>query len=671
MRYLHVLLISPADRPLDVHLSTMRNTFAVCLCLLVHVSLWGQGKLLLVGGGVEREGGWSDAPYGWAVQQAANHRVAIINSQPQTDWLADYFKRLGAAEATHFTVSSRERASQQRLCDSLRTYDCLFFKEGDPRDYYLHYRATPLAELVKATFKRGGVVGGTAAGAAILSEVVFTAEEGTIFPDEALNDLTHPHIQLKDDFLGLLPGYLIDTHFSERGRFARLMAFLEHQKPLRPTLQGMGLDAQTAMCISAEGLGQVHGSGAVHVYLPKASPAAQSLEPTPAYQLVQLLQGTSFDLVQQQSRGYSQRVEPTSQDETSKHTLFLSGGGTLSEQLPFLQAWIRQGDSTASAIIVTGRDPATAQAIRGLLKSMDTLQVDIVQAIPSHVNPQATRLVRQAGKLLFVENDLDTLQAFLQQPPVGPVLASRMREAEVVCAFLGDDARHAGRAFIDNYREKWASYEGKLAFKQGLGLLSTTAIMPGAFQDVDCLENTATGLPYLVLRDSLTYGIWLQQGTYLVYQKQGGLSHFQAFGKGPAILLKNPGAQVGFAPTFRGHARNINGSDGMELSLLTQEGTLVGVDPPEATANVRTAWISAHPNPFSDALCLLFYGNQFGRFLVQLRDARGVAIIHQTHLVTPEQAELCLEVADARPGVYQVEVRDADKKLIKKLRVIK
>lgn len=54
---------------------------------------------MLVGGGSESNGGWSDTPYSWLVENAPNKKIGIISYSEADDWLPNYFKGLGDVEA--------------------------------------------------------------------------------------------------------------------------------------------------------------------------------------------------------------------------------------------------------------------------------------------------------------------------------------------------------------------------------------------------------------------------------------------------------------------------------------------------------------------------------------------------------------------------------------------
>jgi len=113
-------------------------------------------------------------------------------------------------------------------------------------------------------FRRGGVVGGTSAGEAILGDVVFDAQRTSVSPRTALRDPTNAGITLTDDFLGLGENFICDSHFFERGRLGRLPAFMAFYKETRQReIVGVGVDYNTALAISPDGVGEVMGAGTV------------------------------------------------------------------------------------------------------------------------------------------------------------------------------------------------------------------------------------------------------------------------------------------------------------------------------------------------------------------------------------------------------------------------
>lgn len=162
----------------------------LCIIILIIIdSLIGfsqEGKLLIVGGGSEKNGinSWSTPAYKWAGE---GKRVAIIGVS--TGSLAPYFKQqCGAMFAKEFAISSREAANSQSLYDTLITYQTIFFRGGDQYDYYDYYKDTKLLDAVKQIYSNGGTIAGTSAGMHILSSVVYTAKNGSAYPDECIED---------------------------------------------------------------------------------------------------------------------------------------------------------------------------------------------------------------------------------------------------------------------------------------------------------------------------------------------------------------------------------------------------------------------------------------------------------------------------------------------------
>ncbi|HEY9870188.1 MAG TPA: cyanophycinase [Candidatus Obscuribacterales bacterium] len=102
----------------------------------------------------------------------------------------------------------------------------------------------------------GGLVGGSSAGAAAmpLTMIAGGMSDGV---------LRNGALRLKPG-LGLLPAAVVDTHFSERQRFNRLMAAVT----LLPGTLGIGLDEDTAIEVAACGTASVHGKGHAWFFVP-------------------------------------------------------------------------------------------------------------------------------------------------------------------------------------------------------------------------------------------------------------------------------------------------------------------------------------------------------------------------------------------------------------------
>jgi cyanophycinase len=110
---------------------------------------------------------------------------------------------------------------------------------------------TPVGDAIWDNYMSGGVVCGTSAGAAALTELTLAGNE----VDEEGN-LVEQYI---GPGLGLLSfKTIIDTHFSQRRRLYRLFVAISGY----PDIMGLGIDEDTALIVRGE-IGKVVGKGGV------------------------------------------------------------------------------------------------------------------------------------------------------------------------------------------------------------------------------------------------------------------------------------------------------------------------------------------------------------------------------------------------------------------------
>ncbi|MEM1033030.1 MAG: hypothetical protein AAGN82_21970 [Myxococcota bacterium] len=134
------------------------------------------------------------------------------------------------------------------------------------------WKDTATEDALMNVYARGGIIGGTSAGAAILGEVAFSAAQGTVFSDEVLLDPYDPRVTLERDFLSFSPlaGVMTDSHFAARDRFGRLMGFMARtvRDGTWTEARGLGIDEATALVVDAAGsgpaVGTVVGAGSVY-----------------------------------------------------------------------------------------------------------------------------------------------------------------------------------------------------------------------------------------------------------------------------------------------------------------------------------------------------------------------------------------------------------------------
>lgn len=539
----------------------------------------GQGYLMLAGGGGEDWGGWSDLPFAFVVEHATNRKVAVISyNADQTDWIPNYFKSVGAVEADNIHIGSRFAADQQSMYDSLVAYDAIYLKGGDQSRYYDYYRDTKTSEAFQFIYDNGGVLSGTSAGCAILSPIAFTAEIASVDPSQALLNAYSGQVTLADDFLNTRPErFIYDTHFAERGRFGRLPAFMANwYRDQGEVAIGIGVDDHTALCIDPSGMATVYGTGAVS-FLFSREPSepfdteAKMLISGPM-EMHQLLNGCTVDLGSWDMTGLEDFVDPPLKEENRRNTILFTGTDYPSDTVfeYFVQ---HTGHPSDPIVIITGLGTSRAEEMKGSLEDAGAGEVIIVQALSgSQGNQSVTAALEGAGKFFFIENDYNDLIGFVRGWGNGPLLMDRLTSPGTVSLFIGDNARFAGKTVVEKYNDlDYPSYHGLLEFHKGLGLLGTTAIMPYSFVFAETYENTVTGLPYAMVKDSLSYGLYVAGNTLGEYSYDADSKSFyrNVTGSFPLVFLHSKGTGTGFADQGpEALSRNVAGFGSMDLQFL-------------------------------------------------------------------------------------------------------
>lgn len=490
--------------------------------LFVPFSIFSQGQLMLVGGGSETDGGWSDTPYAWMVENASNKKIGIISYSEADDWLPNYFKGLGAVEADNIQISSRAEAESSNIFDQLNTYDALFFKGGDQKKYYEYYKGTPVQEAIESIYNKGGVIGGTSAGLAILSGIIFTAEQGSAYPYDVLEDVNSQYVTLKDDFLNFYPQYLFDSHFIERGRTSRLIGFLAHwYHNQNDLINGIGIDDRTAFCIDKTGLGTVYGTGAASIYLPESFEIDKDQIVDSDVKSIQLTHAQQFNLNEKTviERTLSDQSEPSLDNPYIQ--VFGSSSNNLTANNDLLNKVIASEISEGNVIIVAKEIGSLANSYQAFFEANQNQPVQVIATVTENNEEDKVSLrnsIRQAGLVVFLEND--DLATFLNGGLTGDLLKSHIKRNKITSVFLGEVVNLISKSYADNiYSDEFNAYYNELTFSEGTSLLPGFSIIAKAFESDtrDYYENISSAVIDRVLREGLSYGLYLTNNNYFSY----------------------------------------------------------------------------------------------------------------------------------------------------------
>ena len=210
--------------------------------------------LLLMGGGRE-----IDDAFKWFAAQAGHGHIVILRASGD-DELQKYIYHdvSGVASVQTLIFHARAPASDPRVLAIVRHADGIFIAGGDQANYVRFWKGTPLNDLINAHVRAGKPIGGTSAGLAILGQWGYGAlDGGSITSPEALRDPAGSAVTLVDHFitLPLLTNAITDTHFVQRDRLGRLLAFVARAAKDNHTaaVTGLGVDQDSALLVDADG----------------------------------------------------------------------------------------------------------------------------------------------------------------------------------------------------------------------------------------------------------------------------------------------------------------------------------------------------------------------------------------------------------------------------------
>jgi cyanophycinase len=209
-------------------------------------------RVVLMGGASE-----VDAASRRFVEGAAGGDVLILRASGSTTSYNGYFAtQVGAAPSpasvTSIRIDDPAAGSHATVLCRVAHAEAVWLAGGDQWNYLGHWPAA-LHDSLAALHRRAAAVGGTSAGAMSLSEVAYDARTGSATSEQALADPFHAAVTVSRSPFGQpeLHGMLVDTHFMQRTREGRLLAFLARGRMLlqRDAMVGVGLDERVAMII--------------------------------------------------------------------------------------------------------------------------------------------------------------------------------------------------------------------------------------------------------------------------------------------------------------------------------------------------------------------------------------------------------------------------------------
>ncbi|MBL8891810.1 MAG: cyanophycinase [Planctomycetaceae bacterium] len=245
-----------------------------------------KGRLLIVGGGS------SDDIWRTFVEHSGGTKAKIVilptavpaEERPDSmtrSYEARVFKKLGVNDIHVLNQTDHATTNSNEFCDQLANATGIWFGGGRQWRFVDAYEGTRAIEAMYQCLERGGIIGGSSAGASIQGELLIRgAPVGN-------------QIMVQDGYrrgFGFLKGVGIDQHFAERNRFLDL----EQTIRKHPSILGIGIDEATAILVE-KSQAQVLGAGSVYLYDANQLPDATTDQP-PAERPRQFVAGEAFDL---------------------------------------------------------------------------------------------------------------------------------------------------------------------------------------------------------------------------------------------------------------------------------------------------------------------------------------------------------------------------------------
>ena len=225
-----------------------------------------KGTLLIVGGGsqpqslvrhfVDLAGGPGKARI--AILPMATSEAAAAGAEKEA--------QLDSLGADAFVVNvNRAHADDDSVVRALRVATGIWFPGGDQSKLTAALNGSAALREIHERFRSGSVVGGTSAGAAVMSDSMITGNQywpgvATAVDSGSFSRIGRHAIEIVPGF-GFVRNAIVDQHFIRRQRENRLFSVVLE----RPSLLGVGIDEGTALKVTPDGMWTVMGRGSVMI----------------------------------------------------------------------------------------------------------------------------------------------------------------------------------------------------------------------------------------------------------------------------------------------------------------------------------------------------------------------------------------------------------------------
>ncbi|NJN86373.1 MAG: cyanophycinase [Leptolyngbyaceae cyanobacterium SL_7_1] len=187
-----------------------------------------------------------------AIIPCASREPAIIG-----DRYREIFTEMGAKQIEILDIRDRDQGNHSDWLNFAEACTGVFMTGGDQLRLCSMLSETCIMDKIRMRAQLGEItLAGTSAGAAVMGEQMIAGGGSGESPNRALVDMTSG--------LGIIPEIIVDQHFHNRNRMARLMSAIAAY----PDKLGIGIDEDTCAMFEADGTFQAIGKGTVTVIDP-------------------------------------------------------------------------------------------------------------------------------------------------------------------------------------------------------------------------------------------------------------------------------------------------------------------------------------------------------------------------------------------------------------------
>jgi len=162
------------------------------------------------------------------------------------------FKDMGAPEIQVADIQQREQSEDPLWHRMIENPTGVFMTGGDQLRLCSILADTALMNTIRTRAQLGQItLGGTSAGAAVMGHHMIAGGGSGESPNRSLVDMATG--------LGIVPELLVDQHFHNRNRMARLISAIS----MHPDRLGMGVDEDTCALIETTGVLEALGRGVI------------------------------------------------------------------------------------------------------------------------------------------------------------------------------------------------------------------------------------------------------------------------------------------------------------------------------------------------------------------------------------------------------------------------